>query len=200
MLSKMTLIGLNDYSEGTIWNDIELPEGVDKDILISEILREAAEFPLLYPDENYMKYQIKNFFKKWLHNFTKWWEVYNTAYNPLYNVDVKTVTEEHGVNAENSTTENSGKANTTTTGQKSAYDSDTFQNSDKQITNTGTSGKIDVDSDSSHDVTTTEIKQGNQGVTMTQEMWLMETDMWYWNFYKHIAEIFVNEFCICIYM
>lgn len=200
MLSKLTLMGLHNYTNGSIWDDIALPVGVDKDLLVSEILREAAEFPLLYPDEDFMKYQIQNFFKKWLHNFSKWWSVYNEAYNPLYNVDVKTTTEEHGVNAENSSSSGGGSVDTTITGQKAAYDSNDFQNADKQISATGTTNSQETEGNSSHDVAITEIKQGNQGVTMTQEMWLMETDMWYWNLYKHIAEIFVNEFCICIYI
>lgn len=191
MLSKVTLVGLHNFSEGSIWDDIAIPEGLDKDVLISEIIREAAEFPLLYPDEDYMKLQIKSFFLKWQRNFEKWYSTYKRDYEALYNVDVITTTTEKGTNVEHGST----SGGSTNTNRKASYESGAFQNASQDTL----SANSISDGNSSHDVTTEEVKQGNQGVTMSQEMWLMEQDLWYWNLYKHIAEIFVNEFCICIY-
>ena len=53
MLSKLTVAGLHDY--GTSLNDdlfehLTLPEGIDKEILINEILKKGRSFALLYPD------------------------------------------------------------------------------------------------------------------------------------------------------
>lgn len=157
MLSKLSLIGMHNYSKGTIWDNIELPEGIDKDLLINEILKENGEFCLIYPDLEFLTLQINCFFKKWYSTFEKWFNVLVEEYEPLYNVDVKTSFEEHGENEDNSETNGANRANRSahgnglqqgTTGEtrtesangnsngnsinntenkKAAYDADTYQ-------------------------------------------------------------------------
>ena len=61
MLSKLTLLGLHKYSDGDIWDDLEFPEGIDKETAINEILRQCSEFCLLYPDLDYIKPAITAF-------------------------------------------------------------------------------------------------------------------------------------------
>lgn len=107
MLSKLTLIGLHEYSEGAIWDDLELPEGIDKDILVNEILRQNGEFCTIYPDEDFLKLQIQIWSKKWKPNFTKWVDVLNKEYEALWNVDVHDSFREEGTNEENSAKEGS---------------------------------------------------------------------------------------------
>ena len=102
MQAKITLIGLHNYSDGSIWSGVELPEGMDSEVLINEILKQCGEFPVLYSDANFMQAQITFFFKKWKHNFTKWWNAFNSEYEPLFNVDVKTTFTEEGENSEDS--------------------------------------------------------------------------------------------------
>ena len=225
MLSKLTLLGVHNFTEGHIWDDILLPEGVNKDLLIDEIIREAAEFSLVYPDADYLSYQIKSFFLKWNKNFTKWIDVYNTNYNPLYNVEVHTETDQEVIdkNKANETHMSASSSQAATSGtnnaqtdsdglnqtQKAAYDANTFKNVEQESNTNFSSTSIDsstssseLSSESTSDSSSyensnsmhmEEYKYGNQGVTMSQEMWLAEVDMWYWNLYKHIAEIFVNE-------
>ena len=55
MLSKLTLIGIHNYSNGAIWDDIELPEGIEKELLINEILKQIKDEFL----EEYKKGTIK---------------------------------------------------------------------------------------------------------------------------------------------
>ena len=84
MLSKLTLIGMNNYSNGAIWDNIELPEGIDKDILINEILKQNGEFCVLYSDMDFLTLQIQCFFKKWYSSFEKWVNVLTEEYEPLF--------------------------------------------------------------------------------------------------------------------
>lgn len=111
MLSKLTLIGLHNYSKGAIWDNIDLPEGIEKELLINEILKENGEFCLIYPDLDFLTVQINCFFKKWYSTFSKWLYVLEEEYEPLFNVDVKTSTTEHGVNEDNSETNGVNRAN-----------------------------------------------------------------------------------------
>ena len=64
MLSKLTLIGMHNYSEGAIWDDVVLPEGIEKELLINEILKQNGEFCLIYPQMDFLKAQITFFFRK----------------------------------------------------------------------------------------------------------------------------------------
>lgn len=146
MLSKLTLIGLHEYSEGAIWDDLELPEGIDKDILINEILRQNGEFCTIYPDEDFLKLQIQIWSKKWKPNFTKWVDVLNKEYEALWNVDVHDSFREDGTNEENSAKEGSASgvagsiAGSITRGNKDSRESSTTFGNNSGSTNTATSG------------------------------------------------------------
>lgn len=207
MLSKLTLMGLHNYSDGKLWEDLTLPEGLDKDAFINEVLRQGAEFPLLYPDYDYMKFQVKAFSTKWQQTFEKWLAMYNAEYEPLYNVDVKTTTTDEVLDTDDDL--KNYTHNTQNQGQnqfdhnKAAYEASTAQLVDSDHTSLSSSEYGSHSESNSHSYehsqTMEEYKRGNQGVTMTQEMWLAETNMWYWNIYQHMAEIFITEYCICIY-
>ena len=228
MLSKLTLIGIHNYTNGAIWDDIELPVGLDKDILINEILRRNGEFPVVWPDADFLKIQIDFFFKKWKHNFSRWVEAANKEYEALYNVDVTTTTTEEGTNEANSATSgqnngtvsrsgsgtSNGTSGNTSTESKAAYDSNTFQNI-KQIVDSGSTSlstsenssetssatnSESMTSNSEHEILTEEYKRGNQGITMSQELLLAEYNVWLFNLYNQIADIFASEFCVCIYV
>lgn len=228
MLSKLTLIGLHNYSNGAIWDDIELPEGIDRELLINEILKENGEFCLIYPDLDFLTIQIKLFFKKWYSNFEKWIDVLTKEYEALYNVDVTTTFEETGDNEENSATSgrNNSSRNTSASGGssgtstnisdklKAAYDAATYQpieresstgttslNSSETGSEIGSSTNSEsMTATSEHTINTEEIKRGNQGITMSQEMLLAEINVRRFNLYNQIADIFASEFCITLYV
>lgn len=196
MLSKLTMIGLNKYSDGALWEKLVLPEGMDHELFINECLRQGGEFPVLYADLDFMKFQIGEWSKKWLHNFERWWKAYQFEYEALFNLDVKSTRTEIGNNS--GEVHSTGGSNDTATLQKAAYDSNTFQNTQQTIT--GGNNHVDSSNTANHDITIEEVRQGNQGVTMSQEMLLAEYNAWSYNIYNHMAEIFVSEMCICIYV
>lgn len=228
MLSKLTLIGMNNYSKGAIWDNIELPEGIDKDILINEILKQNGEFCVLYSDMDFLTLQIQCFFKKWYSSFEKWVNVLTEEYEPLFNVDVKTSNTEHGVNEGNSASSgrndntrntsgsggSTGTSSSTTEKSKAAYDAATYQPTEKEVTTGSTAlnsseyeseiasatSSESMTSNSEHTVTNEEYKRGNQGVTMSQEMLLAELNVRRFNLYNQIADIFASEFCVTYYV
>lgn len=228
MLSKLTLIGMHNYSNGDIWDNVLLPEGIEKELLINEILKSNGEFCLIYPDMDFLKVQIELFFRKWYSNFNKWITVLNSEYEPLFNVDVKTSFEEHGENEDNSeknglnnnsrntsaSGSSNGSSNNTTERSKAAYDASTYQPTEREVssgitslnssetgseTGSATSSES-MTANSEHTITTEEYKRGNQGVTMSQEMLLAELNVRRFNLYDQIADIFASEFCITLYV
>ena len=236
MLSKLTMIGLHEYSDGSIWSNLVLPEGIDKDLFINECLRQGGEFPVLYPDLEFFKMQIGVFSQKWFKNFERWYKAYQFEYEALFNLDVTSTITEEGTNKEKNTessngsmnhndsenhsenhSDNTGASGTNTT-SKAAFDSSSLQVTEQTSTSGSTNssggssgsstssgiqtsnGSKSGTSDSEHKIVTTEVRQGNQGVTMSQEMLLAEYNAWSFNLYHHMAEIFISEFCICIYV
>lgn len=195
MLSKLTIAGLNEFTDGLIFDEMLLPDGIDKDILITEIIRQCSEFSVLYTEPTFLKHMIGSWSNKWFHNFERWWKAYNFEYNALYNLDVE------ATYTDDNKTHNSGSSNTDNTGsvtnKKSGYNSSVFENATQDVNDLhNTSYGI---SDIKVDNVRTEKRFGNQGVTMSQEMLNAEYSVWQENVYKMIAEVFAVEFCIVIY-
>lgn len=226
MLSKLTLIGLHNYSKGAIWGDIDdyIPVGVNKEVLINEILKEDGEFPVIYPDPEFLRIQIKMFFMKYQQMFTKWINVLNEEYDPLFNVDVRTDYSEEGSNSEDSSSSSlaatsrssngsgSSSGNSGNTHTKAAYDASILQpiEGDSGSTSLSTSENASESSSSSnsesmtasqeHSIEREEWKRGNYGTTMSQELLLAEFNARRFNIYNQIADIFAGEFCVTLYV
>lgn len=195
MLSKLTILGLHQYTDGAIWDYLTLPEGMDKEVVIAEIIRQCKDFSTIYTDAELIKEAIGAWSKKWLHNFERWYTAYNFQYNALYNLDVEATYIDDGSDNRITYDHNTGYQQTYT--KKAAYDTDAYKNAESDellpnLTHDGTDNNY-------HKNTRTEVRKGNQGVTMSQEMLLAEYDAWKANIYSMIAECFAAEFCICIY-
>ena len=225
MLSKLTLLTLHNYSNGAIWGDIDdyIPVGVNKEVLINEILKEDGEFCVIYPDPEFLRVQIKMFFMKYQQMFTKWINVLNEEYDPLFNVDVRTDYSEEGSNSEDSSSSSlaattrssngsgSSSGNSGNTHTKAAYDASTLQatEGDSGSTSLSTSENTSESSSSSnsesmtasqeHSIEREEWKRGNYGTTMSQELLLAEFNARRFNIYNQIADLFAGEFCITVY-
>lgn len=187
MLAKLTIKGLHEYTDGAIWDNLEFPEGIDKEVAVNEILRQCSEFSTVYPSLEFLVPAIKAWGKKWYFTFQKWYEAMTKEYEPLWNVDAKTVI----TDAFNKSGQNSGSGDNVH--QNASYDSDTFKNAEKDTMTS--SGSFTEGSQNRHE----EVRQGNQGMTKSQDMLMDEYNVRTWNLYSHIADIFANEMCICIY-
>ena len=203
MLSKLTLLGLHKYSDGDIWEDLEFPEGIDKETAINEILRQCSEFCLLYPDLDYIKPAITAWGRKWYFTFEKWITVINTEYEPLWNLDVHIDIDDDGSKSgdKSGNTSASTEISGSNTHQNAAYDAEDFKNAEKDIRSdeSGSSGSSSEEWSEADQNSHTEYRRGNQGITQSQQMLLAELDVRTWNIYQHIADIFANEFCITLY-
>lgn len=195
MLSKLTIAGLNEFTEGHIWDEMELPEGYDRDIVITEIIRQCSEFSVIYTEPLFLAHMIGSWSKKWYHNFERWLKAYNFEYNALYNLEVEATYTENG----SSNLDQQGGVNSSGTDieSKAAYDSEAFKNTikDEHSNHVNTSSYTNGTTEN----VKTEKRFGNQGTTMSQTMLEAEYDIWKTNIYQMVAEVFATEMCICIY-
>ena len=85
-LAKITLIGMYNY-DNTLFDQLTVPESLDKDVLIGNILLRSGDFECLYGSLPFTKNAIGIWSQKWQPTFEKWVEAMETEYSPLENYD-----------------------------------------------------------------------------------------------------------------
>lgn len=87
--SKITLIGMEKYlnPDHSVFEKMQLPEGIDRDTLIGSIILRCNEFELLYSDPDFMIAAVDVWSRKNYWTFDKWVKAINIEYDPLYNYD-----------------------------------------------------------------------------------------------------------------
>lgn len=226
MRATLSILGLYQR-EPTLFDELELPGSMNKDVLIDNILYEAATLEAYYPDPNFMKFMIG----RWsFMNQSVWQKLYDTTvleYNPIFNydrteewseneqmLDKRTLT---GTERETSTDNSSGEIRSSGTVQSelnvSGYNESsyvpreqTIETPDTLTSNTSETDRIvsidknDTENmDRKRDNIRTGRAFGNIGVTTTQQMILQERETVLFNMYKVITDSFIERFCLMIY-
>jgi len=188
---KLTLNGLYQF-DNSLFDNLELPSELTKDTCIQVILEKCGEFPLLYPDFDYMKYAIGVFSKKWEWTLNKWAKAINIEYDPLYNFD------RHEIYTDTSKTKAESNTNATSLNEVSA-----FNDIDSATPNMKPTSKATSEAGGTNQGEGTNTHEGrlygNIGVTTSQQMLQSELNLGYWNIYNEIANLFSTEYCIRIY-
>lgn len=169
--SRLTILGLEDYMNNlrptsrSLFEQLQLPAGIDKQLLVDNILIKSASYEMLYPDPDFMMGAVGVWGRKWYRTFEKWIAALNFQYDPLYNYDRTeewTITDDGKRDLTNKSNEKltnnltdldtrnltetvTPQGNVTTTNKVSAFNASTFQNDsesvvddDKVITTTDT--------------------------------------------------------------
>lgn len=211
MLWKMTLNGLYDYGQlrnDDLFEDMILPDHLDKEVVLNSILIECGELPVMWADYPFLKNQIRVWFKRKKPIFDKMVELLEMEFNPLYNYDRYEEYEdsetENNLATENNSATSSGSGGATNTNAATSYESETFKNTDKQTSESSNSATSSSDttssSDSTRDFTHSAHLFGNIGVTTSVDMLVQAADEWYSRDIPHIiAEEFKCDFCIGLY-
>lgn len=192
--AKITLIGLNNYcvAKGySLFDQVIIPSGIDRDMLIHAILLRAGEFEVLYPNPDFMQDVINSLFKRWYKTFAKWEKALNIEYDPLSNYDRK----EEWTDNSSAATKTNSKSNSDNTLKVSSYDSDMMHDKEK----TNGNNQSDIVSKSNADNKRTGRAYGNIGVTTSQQMLDAELTIARFNLYNQIADIIVRDICIMVY-
>lgn len=180
---RLSVIGLYNWDD-TIFDNMQLPVGLDHDLTVKNIMMELAELQVIYPRPEFMKQAIELWSQT---KIQQWQKIYNamaTSYNPLWNKDAHYLeTETRDLTAEGES-ENINRV--------SAFNSEDFENAAKA----NTTGK----STDTGTVTRERQEYGNIGVTTSQQMLREEVDLWNdLNMVNIIVNDFKNRFCIMVY-
>lgn len=189
--SRITILGMAQWNY-KVFDDFVVPEGVDKDDLISFICSECSDFELLYPNYDILKDLIGMWSRTELANWTKIYESLVATYNPIHNYDRY---EEFTDNQLNSNQSNNSGSDVVT-GYQKAFNDTSLVDATKQTTQLGTSNSTLFNGSQSHNAHL----YGNIGVTTSQQMIEAEVKLRIEsNIYHIINESFKNRFCLLIY-
>lgn len=148
--AKITLLGFYNYNNA-LFDEMVLPDGVDKETLVDTILMRGAEYECIYSDPSFMQKLVGSWSRQWLKVFEKWQEVTNTDFAPLENYDryedwndtkqsnEKSIGSRYNTNIVRGSGSTSGSDNTSGSGSTddtkttSAYNSSSFVNADKDM-------------------------------------------------------------------
>lgn len=224
--SKITLIGMEKYlnPDYSVFDNMVLPDGIDKEVLVGSIIMRCQEFELLFSDPDFMIAAVNIWSRKNYRTFDKWVKALELEYEPLYNYDrTEDYTDshqgQHSDGGNNTRTDNLTQTNNLTTDSdhvtvthsEKAYNESSFVETSKDDTdgpvtntgtvkNTGTVGDVYSNSGATSYINTHKARlYGNIGVTTSQQMLQAELDIARWNMYEHIADLFCQEFCIMVY-
>ena len=180
--TMLSILAMYKY-DPAIFDEMSLPEGVDKQNVIDNILLSCAELSIIYPDPDILKYAIRNWSTIELPVWQKLYDTTTFEYNPIWNVDADiTRTTDRNIDRAG---DNENIASV------KGYNSNSWSEADK------TDGDY---SDNTKEATTeTEKRHGNIGVTATQDLIQKERDIAEFNIYDHITQSFKKRFCILVY-
>lgn len=175
MRATLSIRGLYNY-DNSLFDNMAIPVGVDKDTLIGNLLLELSELEIIYPSVVTMTRAIQDWSNSRVSSWERILDALSAEYNPIENYDRR---EDWIDNADSS-----GGYQNKVAGFNTADQTDSTSSEQQTKSNSSHSGRI----------------HGNIGVTMAQQMITAEIDMRA-NF--DIMQIIVNEFkqrfCIMVY-
>lgn len=197
--ATLSIAGLYSFNDH-LFDDMYIPESLDRDTVVASIIIETEGIEALYVDVPFMMNAIKYWSITMRHKWDKLVASMNFDYNPIWNKDgVRIHTEEENKSSERdetvadstaSTSNNFGAGFNTTSGLTNR-ERDTVQNSGQV--------KTDDDLKESTKRESKDVEQGNIGVTSTQQLIKEEREVADINIYSIIAKDFKHKFCIQVY-
>lgn len=208
--TKLTILGLYEYGQfkkDDLFKNIPEMTGIDRDLLINNILEKSASFECIYPEYDYMVFSIGIWWKKWERTFTKWVKALSIKYEPLNNFDRYEDYTDKGRYTENGKTTDgvngSTEAIAENTQEVTAYNSDELRVKDRNTSSGTTKTKTDATSNTENEKINASYHKGhlygNIGVTTSQQMLQSELDISRFNLIEQITDIFLQEYCIMVY-
>lgn len=85
-MAWVSIAGLYAY-DNTMFDNMVLPDGIDKDTLVFNLLCETAEMEVVYPNPAFMKSAVTMWSKKNLESWNKMSATTKLEYNPIENYD-----------------------------------------------------------------------------------------------------------------
>lgn len=197
MKAWLSILGLYNY-DNSIFNLFVVPDGMDKELIINNILLECAEMEIIYPEPDIMKNAIGLWSNKQLESWERMYKAMQLEYDPIYNYDRFEEWLDSNQSTAQSNSNTTVNRNGTTKHQVNAFNSgitdsniDSIDNTDTDNTNTNSNNSA-IGAHSGH-------LYGNIGVTTSQQMLQSEIDISKFIVADYIIDQFKERFCLLVY-
>lgn len=202
-----------------LFETLEIPTDLDKAILVNTILLKYGDLSPIVSSPTKFKDRVGLWSRSNKYTFDKLAETLKFEYNPIHNVDAdeweyyrdnrQTQQKKDGTNSSDTTGNSNTDANGTDTSDTSAYNSSSYQPEDKRTfentnntdyrsnVNGDYTDNFDGNEDFTHDRHTK--RQGNIGVTSTQELIRQEREIAMFNIYDTIARMFKRDLLLTVW-
>jgi hypothetical protein len=195
MRATISILGLYNLND-TLFDDLVIPENMDSELLINNLVTELAELELIYSDFNFMKFMIGVWSRKELPTWERVYKASTKIYDPIENYD--RIEEWHDNLNSNSAVNSSMTGNGSTQHDVAGFNTNALVNASKD-TNTESNTGFSSDTSASNGSHTGRV-HGNIGVTTSQQMLQSELDIApKLNPYDFIINSFKNRFCLQVY-
>lgn len=162
---RMTLYGMYQY-DPTLFDGVTLPEGMDKTLMVNQIIRQSGDLFPYYQVPPEVKTAITEWFTRRKDNFAKLWQGFTSDYNPIENYDRhEDSTETPNITH---TLVNSGEDASTNEAEVQGYNAAEYVPNSRTKSN-GTSSTNGTDTETGTRTYTSRI-HGNIGVTTSAQM------------------------------
>ena len=205
--SLLSILGLYT-AEPTLFDNMVLPEGLDKETVIDAIIQDCQELEVLYTSPYAMKLMIGIWSRREQTTFERIYRAEQAEYNPIENYDRHQTdtreTQHSGNDVSSGSSQDTASVNNTNLHKYAAFDSGSLEDQ-TQDTQTGTSiGNQTAQNTFTHGEkigdTFTSYIHGNIGVTTSQQMLESELELApKINTINYVVNSFKMRFCILVY-
>lgn len=153
--------------DNSIFDNVSLPEGIDRQLAIDTIICNFGHTPLYRPDPAWIKYYLGNWSRKNAYTFETLYKTITQKYDPIYNYDryetatdnrtVKTTGKENEKTERAGTIKDSGESRT----QEVQDESSSSRQQDNAMKGTSTEHVISADNVSTYQSDSKDINSGN---------------------------------------
>ena len=160
-----------NYRNESIFDLMDLPEGIDKETVTDNIIVEGGEFEVLYADPDFFKNAVGVWSKKHYRTFEKWINALNIDYAPLENYDRFEDWSDTG--NENSNTKRTGTTSDASNGSvnssRSEHDNEHISGDNKVVTEGKTENEVSAFDSNSYQPENQSINEGQEKTTSSND-------------------------------
>lgn len=191
MKATLSVLGLYNY-DNTIFDDWQLPQGVNLETLKELIFQECAELCLTLPNPKLFKQATAAWTQRKQKGWTRALAAMDAEYNPIHNFDRN----EEYTDAETGSSGTDTSSRGTNTNQVAGFNSSNYSPESQQ----GMNQSGESDTTFGRELEHTAHLYGNIGVTTSQQMVTAEMELaGKLDIYQVITDDFKREFTLLIY-
>lgn len=199
------------YGDDTIFENMYVPEGVEKEVVVSSILWETAELEVLLTSPEAFKNAVTIWSRKRKTSWDRIWKALNIEYNPIenYRRNEQKALKRGKLSTQAQLTKNETEENytpdNTDTLSRTGFNSGELQITDRNHhegndnTKNNSNSAVGTTNGESEGVNEGSLAFGNIGVTTTQKLLREELELAETNMIEIIVGEFKETFCLMVY-